>query len=491
MKKITTILVSIAMLLTACRTDIKTGRTLDEEPAIFPDYKGVTVPPNIAPLNFQLMDADDGTPTCLIVEGGNVSFQVRGDDGVFDIPQSKWHDLLRRQAGSEIRLTVCRQSAGEWEAYRPFTVSVAEDDIDPYLVYRLVPPGYSPWDRMGIYQRDITSFDVDAIYENTLTDLNCQNCHSFQMQNPDKMMFHSRAWFSGTIVADNGRMEKLNTKTPETISTFTYPSWHPTEDIIAFSVNGIGQFFYMSHPNRLEGFDSASDIVVYDVKSHQVFSCDLLKSDAAFETQPAFSPDGKSLYFVSAKAVDPMPERYKELHYNLCRIDFDPQTQTFGNKVDTVYNAAADSLSVSFPRVSPNGKFIVVARQPYGQWSIWHKDADLCLINLQTGEADPMTEANSPDAESYHSWSHNSRWMVFSSRRDDGLYTKPYFTYIDAQGKAHKPFLLPQKNPKKYYDDLYFSYNIPELVQGRVNLNERAISDMLRNDSGINVTYRK
>ena len=102
-----------------------------------------------------------------------------------------------------------------------------------------------------------------------------------------------------------------------------------------------------------------------------------------------------------------------------------------------------------------------------------------------------MTEANSPDAESYHSWSHNSRWLVFSSRRDDGLYTKPYFTYIDAQGKAHKPFLLPQKNPKKYYDDLYFSYNIPELVQGRVNLNERAISDKLRDDSGINVTYRK
>ena len=277
MKKITTILVTLALLLTACRTDITADRTIDEEPTIFPDYKGVTVPPNIAPLNFQLMDAGSGTPTCLIVEGGSVSFQVRGDDGVFDIPRSKWRDLLCQQAGSDIRLTVCRQTGGEWEAYRPFTVSVATDDIDPYLVYRLVPPGYSPWDRMGIYQRDITSFDVDAIYENTLTDLNCQNCHSFQMQNPDKMVFHSRAWFSGTVVADNGRMEKLNTKTPETITAFTYPSWHPTEDIIAFSVNGVGQFFYMSHPNRLEGFDSASDIVVYDVKSHQAFSCDQLK----------------------------------------------------------------------------------------------------------------------------------------------------------------------------------------------------------------------
>lgn len=488
MKKI--LFISILVLLAACQGDIKVSRTLSEEPTIFPDYKEVTVPANIAPLNFQLMDADDAA-TCLIVEGGSTTFQVQGRDGVFDIPEGKWHKLLEQQRGNDITLTVCKQNGGEWQAYQPFSIQVAEDDIDPYLVFRLVPPGYSPWDRMGIYQRDLTSYRQTAIYENTLTDLNCQNCHSFQLQNPKKMLFHSRAWFDGTVFIENGNIEKLNTKTPETITALVYPSWHPTEDMVAFSVNYTGQVFFMSHANRLEGFDSASDVVVYDAKNHEIMSCDLLKNDSVFETQPTFSPDGKSLYFVSAPALEPMPERYKELHYNLCRIDFDPATKTFGNTVDTVYNAARDSLSLSFPRVSPDGKYLAIVRQHYGQWSIWHKDADLCLINLQTGEVDPMAEANSNDAESYHSWSHNSHWLAFSSRRDDGLYTKPYFTYIDAEGHAHKPFLLPQKNPKEFYDNLLFSFNIPELVTGKVEVNERAIADKLRDGASVNVTYQQ
>ncbi|MCE2615343.1 TolB family protein [Phocaeicola oris] len=487
MKKIAYFILS-GVFLTACQGNIEVAQTLNEEPFIFPDYKEVTVPSNIAPLNFQLMDMGD-TATCLIIKGGSASFQVYGKEGVFDIPQRKWRDMLQQQKGKEVEFTVCKRKDEQWQAYQSFCIQVANEEIDPYLVYRLVPPGYSPWDKMGIYQRNLSTFKETAIYENTLTELNCQNCHSFKTQNPNKMIFHSRAWHGGTILIDNGKIEKLNTKTPETISALVYPSWHPTEDMVAFSVNAIGQTFFMSHANRLEGFDAASDVVVYDTKTHQIFSCDLLKSDSVFETQPTFSSDGKSLYFVSAPAVNPMPERYKELHYNLCRIDFDSKTETFGEKVDTIYNAAHDSLSVFFPRVSPDGKYLAVVRQHYGQWSIWHKDADLCLINLQTGEIDPMTDANSHDAESYHSWSHNSRWLAFSSRRDDGLYTKPYFTYIDKNGKAHKPFLLPQKNPKKYYDNLLFAYNIPELVTDKVQVNERSIADKLRDDPGIHVTY--
>ena len=78
-----------------------------------------------------------------------------------------------------------------------------------------------------------------------------------------------------------------------------------------------------------------------------------------------------------------------------------------------------------------------------------------------------MTAANSKDVDSYHSWSSNSRWLAFSSRRDDGLYTRPYFTYVDAQGKEHKPFMLPQADPD-YYIAFMKSYNIPELITGPV-----------------------
>ena len=79
--------------------------------------------------------------------------------------------------------------------------------------------------------------------------------------------------------------------------------------------------------------------------------------------------------------------------------------------------------------------------------------------------------------------------MVFSSRRDDGLYTKPYVGYVDADGRAHKPFLLPQKEPGEYYDALMFSYNIPELVSGKVQIDGREAASFAKEGETTEVRY--
>ena len=180
-------------------------------------------------------------------------------------------------------------------------------------------------------------------------------------------------------------------------------------------------------------------------------------------------------------AVEPLPARYKEVRYDLCRIAFDPADSSFGPVVDTLCNASSRGKSVSFPRVSPNGRFLALALHDHGTFSIWHKDADLYMLDLRTGDLSPLAEANSDDVESYHSWSDNSRWMVFSSRRTDGLYTRPFITYIDSCGRAYKPFLLPQKDPLVYYMRLMYSYNIPELTSGKVEIDKHEIVRLLRN----------
>ena len=89
-----------------------------------------------------------------------------------------------------------------------------------------------------------------------------------------------------------------------------------------------------------------------------------------------------------------------------------------------------------------------------------------------------MKEVNSNNTESFHDWSTNSRWFVFSSRRDDGLYTRLYIAHIDANGKASKPFMLPQRNPMQNVYNL-FSYNVPEFIIRPVKINVKRTGSKL------------
>ena len=113
----------------------------------------------------------------------------------------------------------------------------------------------------------------------------------------------------------------------------------------------------------------------------------------------------------------------------------------------------------------------------YGNFSIWHKDADLRLLDMLTGKTDSLLQVNSNAVESYHSWSSNSRWFVFSSRRDDGLYTRPYICYLGANGVPGKPFLLPQKETD-YYERSLFSFNIPEFIRGKIKVDTYKLIDI-------------
>jgi len=92
-------------------------------------------------------------------------------------------------------------------------------------------------------------------------------------------------------------------------------------------------------------------------------------------------------------------------------------------------------------------------------------------MDLKSGRYGRM-ECNSDQAETWHCWSSNSRWLVFSSKRGNGLLNRAYFSYIDDHGKAHKPFVLPQKDPA-FYDSCIHLYQLPELISGPVPVSEQ------------------
>ena len=196
------------------------------------------------------------------------------------------------------------------------------------------------------------------------------------------------------------------------------------------------------------------------------------------ETFPYWSPDGRMLYYVSAdiSRLAPMREyyygpHYDELKYNLMRIPFDPATRSFGT-AECFFDAAGRDKSATFPRISPDGRYLLFTLAGFGQFHIWHRDADLYLQDLSTGDLRPLAEVNSEETESYHSWSSNGRWIVFSSRRDDRTYTRLYLAWFDAEGRAHKPFLLPQRDPQQNLR-LFKSYNIPEFTVDATTLSPK------------------
>lgn len=484
MKQLTqTLLLALAMMLwlagcTSTPTDVVMS---GEQPKIFPDYNAVTIPATIAPMNFCMENAECLDVTVKGEKGGEM--HVNGDYADFDI--SEWHELVAQNKGGKLTFTVIALQNGKWTQYKPFDMFVSSQSLDDYgLTYRRVAPGYEVYSKMGLYQRDLSNFDEDAILENTASAGACLNCHTPNATNPKQFVFHVRGIHGATMIQKDGKREFLQAKNELIGGSMVYPYWHKDGKLCAFSTNSTHQAFHTSPKERIEVFDQSSDVFVYNTETHEVISDSLLFTKDHYETYPAFSPDGKTLYFVSSLG-HPIPAEYKLIQYNLCSISFDAGKLQYGDHVDTLYNAAAEGKSITFPRPSYDGKYLMFTMSDYGCFPIWHKEADLWLMDLKTKEVCPMKEANSDDTESFHNWSSNSRWFVFSSRRYDGLYTQLFLSSIDEKGRATKPFLLPQENPKKYYSETLFSFNTPDFTKEKVDFDQFAASREINSDERV------
>ncbi len=458
-KHLTYILIIFSIL--SCHHESEMCDKLDVQPQIFPDYKGVTIPSTIAPLNFKSLDS------CERIEVkfsglSDMSITVSGRQAIH-IPHKRWSKLI--EGAGEVNVLVKTLHGGKWREYAPFSIYISKDSIDQNICYRRLSPGYELYSKMGIYQRRLSDFSEKTIIENTLMENTCVNCHSFAKCDPETMQFHIRGKNGGTILKSGGVVEMINTKTDIGFGC-VYPYWHPSGLFIAYSVNNIHQIFHNKPDEILDVYDVESSVVVYDVRESKVIRYPLLKDSSKLNTFPVFSADGKKLYFCSAPVQD-VSNHLREIRYSLYCVDFNPEIGVIGDTISKVLEIPG--FSISFPRPSYDGRYILFTRSLYGNFTIWHKDADLWILDLQTMEARPVDEVNSDDTESYHSWSSNSKWIIFSSRRVDGLHTRLFFSHVANDGKFSKPFMLPQKDPD-YYDRLMQSYNIPEFINEEVDI---------------------
>ena len=482
--------VIVATMLVACGHKIPENFwEKNELPNIYPDYTNVTVPVNMAPLTFQIDGKADDVVARLSVGKdevicGGLQIQPDADD---------WRRLAETAAkGDSIKVEVYVEQDGSWTRFKPFNIYVSPDSIDSYISYRLIPPSYVTYEELTINQRCLENYDESVIYDNMLCSEGakgqCINCHNYQQYNPERMQFHARQNMGGTVIAYDGTVKKINMRNDSILSAGVYPTWHPWLPLIVYSTNMTGQIFHSVNPNKIEVFDSESDLIAYDVNKNEVTNIE--NDPTEMECFPFWAPDGKTLYYCSAhfEYSDTVSDKGKEFvahteeaKYNLYKKSFNPETMQFGPR-ELVFAADSIDKSATLPRVSPDGRYLMFTMAKYGVFHIWHHDAELWIMDLQTGVARNMEEINSPDTESYHSWSSNGRWVMFSSRRYDANYTRPFIAHVDANGRGSKPFELPCANPD-HHRQLLKSYNVPEFMRGPVIIKPQKFADVLKQDA--------
>lgn len=464
--------VSVALLLAfwlaSCSPKtVKDYRETAREPNMSPDYSGVTIPANIAPLNFRVLE--EGQDYLLKVHSQDgAAITVSNRTGHMRIPTRRWRALLDANRGGTLSFDVYVQGANQkWQHFRTVTNTIAKEDIDGTLVYRFMKPLYNWWKDIGIYQRDLSGFDTSVILHGRSFGGGCLNCHSFVGNDPDTMSISLRSatYGSHTLLAQGNHVEKIGTK-------WGYTAWHPSGRVAVYSINKVRQFFHSGAMEVRDVVDLDSALLCYEVRSDKATCPPALADKDRLETYPAWSPDGKYLYYCSAPILwedrDTVPPKnYAQVKYDLRRIPYDAETGQWG-QAETLLAAEETGLSILLPRVSPDGKFLLFCMCQYGCFPIYQPSSDLYIMDLATREYRKLT-INSKYSESWHSWSSNSRWIAFSSKRRGGSFTRTYFSYVDETGKVHKPFVLPQEDPT-CYDSLVETYSVPELVKGPVDV---------------------
>lgn len=485
-----TLFTVIALFVVSCSSSPDKAKKLNELPAIYPDYTEVTIPADIAPLNFNYAGKGKIDEMYVIVRGSRSGkIEIHGDYADFDIDE--WKQLTKQNIGGNLLVSVSIEQNGEWKQFKDFKIYVSKYRLDDYgLTYRRIPPGYEVGGNIGIYQRDLHSFDELAIVTEAAAPGNCMNCHTANRANPKEVTMQMRSKeHGGTLIMKDGKQCWINTKTDSTHAAGSYAYWHLAGRYIAYSTNAVHQSFFVGRHKPIEVYHNFSNIVILDTKTNQLICDSRLMTTDWLEIFPAFSSDGKTLYYSSSKACM-VPRDYLKVKCSLVALPFDVATGTFGEKADTLLNGPKTNMSYVLARPSYDGRWLMYTRCSRSNFPIVQTDADLWMMDLKTRKTWPLTRLNSHRTESYHNWSSNSRWVVFSSKREDGMYTRLYLSCINDKGQATKPFLLPQKNPWEYYHKLFDAYNCPDFTKTKVDFDAHETYRQLYQGKPKGVTIR-
>ena len=210
-------------------------------------------------------------------------------------------------------------------------------------------------------------------------------------------------------------------------------------------------------------------LVVYDTKTGKYQPLPGADDPEYVQSNPTWSPDGKSIVFARAKAyrkeaienatsvllnerdVPEFVNGSEPFKFDLYRVPFN---EGRGGKAEPIEGASHNGKSNYFAKFSPDGKWIVFCKAE--NYMLLMPDSELYIVPAEGGEARRL-RANTPRMNSWHSWSSNGRWLVFSSKANTA-YTQLFLTHIDEDGRSTPPVVLDR------FTGTDGAANIPEFV---------------------------
>ncbi|MEW6754627.1 MAG: hypothetical protein AB1505_27135, partial [Candidatus Latescibacterota bacterium] len=326
-------LLGASLLASACgrRPGLDTATPVDLVPRIDPDYAGLVIPPNIAPLNFRILEDVQECRVRLSVAGA-APLSVGCPDNECRMDPARWRRLLAASAGQDIQYEVYgRRREGTWVRFRPYRNTVAREPIDSHIVYRQLVPNKQMTTIRGIYQQSLETLERWPLVTARDGTFQCFNCHSFHQHDPNRFLLHIRGKHGGTLLVTDGRMRKVDTQQQPMFRPLAYASWHPDGRHVTATLNQyVGNFPATEPLYYFQAIEKRGDLAVWDTEGNTISTSPQVFGPEHIETHPSWSADGRYIYF--ARCADRPLLSYPDLDqfkFDLMRISYDAATDTW------------------------------------------------------------------------------------------------------------------------------------------------------------------
>ncbi|MCK5056849.1 MAG: tetratricopeptide repeat protein, partial [Candidatus Aminicenantes bacterium] len=443
-------------------------------------------------------------------DGSKELFSVIRKDRKWKPNPAKWAIMKQNSSGKDLRVTILGingKNSGTILSGSGITIRTSKDEVGGLIFYRSLPLPFA-FARANLETvqwclGDISSEEPAKIVLKNMPV--CGNCHSFTSDGQTLAMDVDAMDDKGAYIITT--VQKDTIFDHDNIITWSdYQKNEPTMGLLS-QISPDGRYA-VSTLKDAEIFVALEDIeysnfffpikgilVVYDSIAETLRSLPGADDSQYIQSNPNWTPDGKYIVFTRAHAIeraesgisfgtivkernkfnkllDDFKQRKRRLYFDLYRVPFNNGK---GGKAEPVPGASNNGVSNFFPRFSPDGKWMVFTRAK--NFMLLQPDSQLYIMPANGGNPRRM-KCNTSNMNSWHSWSPNSKWLVFSSKVQ-GPYTQLYLTHIDENGNDTPPVLLENlQYPKK-------AANIPEFVNIRAGDMERIVPKFLGNTSFI------